>query len=99
MLFLVLLIVQVETTIRWNHIGGLKTLNSLGQLIPFILGMRCLLKVVWVKVVMLWRGRKEGIEDERTREKGEYERALERYIELTRAKEQADQTVRGEGQV
>ncbi|KAI4239782.1 MAG: hypothetical protein LQ352_007777 [Teloschistes flavicans] len=108
MLVLLVLIVQVEMTIRWNHIDDLKTLRSLGQLIPFILGVGGLVKVLWVKMVMVWKGRKEETEDERMRKKGEYERAVEKYIELTRAKEQAtkwnpssavDQTARGESQV
>ena len=47
-----LLVVQVELTIVWNHFDGLKNLRSLGQLIPFILGVEGLLKVLWANDVL-----------------------------------------------
>ena len=75
--FIALLIVQVELTIAWNHVSGLQRLTSLGQLIPFILGMGGLVKVLWGKGQMVWRGEKEG----REVGEGEYEMAMARYLE------------------
>ena len=75
----VVLIVQVELTIAWNHISGLQNLNTLGQLIPFILGVGGLLKVLWGKWCMVSKGIKETpSQDERYL--GEYEAAIGRYL-------------------
>lgn len=53
------LIVQVELTIAWNSISGLSSLSTLGQLIPFILGVGELLKVLWQKFRLVGKGVKE----------------------------------------
>lgn len=82
--FIALLIVQVELTLVWNEVGGLQTLSSLGQLIPFILGVRGLIKVLWGKASLVWRG-KRGVAGGGGREgraAGEYEMAMARYLEL-----------------
>jgi hypothetical protein len=31
-------IVSIETTIHWNNIQGVNTIDSTGQLIPFVIG-------------------------------------------------------------
>ncbi|CAN9095781.1 unnamed protein product [Alternaria alternata] len=65
----VIVILQLELTLRWNHVSGLSGLwNSVGQLIPFIIGVgglglvisRWLVKM-WVKRVVA-RGEKSGWE-------------------------------------
>lgn len=53
---IMLFIGQVELTIAWNHMGGLQTLNTVGQLIPFILGVGGLFKVLWGKWCLLKSG-------------------------------------------
>ena len=75
-----LFITQVELTIVWNHVSGLNSLTSLGQLIPFILGVGGLLKVLWSK----WRLVKSGIREDLGSEfpqRTEYEAAMETYLE------------------
>ncbi|KAL8827915.1 MAG: hypothetical protein Q9191_002894 [Dirinaria sp. TL-2023a] len=79
LLIIIILIVQVELTIVWNHIDGLNSLTSLGQLIAFILGVGGLLKVLWGK----WRLVRLGIKDEMEahRVPDEYEAALDIYTQ------------------
>ena len=79
LLIIIALIVQVELTIAWNHISGLQNLNTLGQLIPFILGVGGLLKVLWGKWCMVRKGSKENPKAE-SRHPGEYETAMGRYL-------------------
>ena len=76
---IVLLIVQVELTIRWNHVGGLQSLSTLGQLIPFILGVGGLLKVLWGKWCLVRKGGDENRESDE-RHAGEYENAIKEYL-------------------
>ena len=56
---LMLFIGQVELTIAWNHMGGVQALTTVGQLIPFILGVGGLVKVLWGKWCLLRDGTKE----------------------------------------
>ena len=79
LLIIIALIVQVELTIAWNHISGLQNLNTLGQLIPFILGVGGLLKVFWGKWCMVRKGFKESPKAE-SRHPGDYEAAMGRYL-------------------
>ena len=71
------LVVQVETTIAFNHMEGLNSLSNLGQLIPFLLGVGGLIKVVWGKCCLLYKGVKEEPELE---EESEYEKAIALYL-------------------
>lgn len=80
LIVIIALIVQVELTISWNHVSGLQDLNTLGQLIPFILGVGGLLKVLWGKWCMVRKGIKEFPREEEDH-RGEYEAAIERYIQ------------------
>ena len=68
------MIVQIEMTVVWNGVTGLNTLSSLGQLIPFIVGVGSLGKVVWEKVRWLQKGEKDV-----RAPKGRYEAALDEY--------------------
>lgn len=77
---IVILIVQVELTIVWNNISGLKSLRSLGQLIPFILGVGGLVQVLWRKWRLVQKSVKENAVMEATGA-GEYEAAIETYIQ------------------
>ena len=71
------LVVQVETTIAFNHMEGLNSLSNVGQLIPFLLGVGGLVKVVWGKWCLLYEGVKEEREWE---EESEYEKAIALYL-------------------
>lgn len=82
----VFLVIQVELTIVWNHVDGLKTLSSLGQLIPFILGVGGLLKVIWAKWCLVRKGIREDV-DANLRHVTDYEEAMMRYIEWSKAVE------------
>lgn len=73
------LIIQVELTINWNNISGLQRLTTLGQLIPFILGVGGLMKVVWSKWCQLRNGVQETHEID-GRPLGEYDLAMEEYL-------------------
>lgn len=77
LLFIIVLIVQVELTIAWNNMSGLHTLATLGQLIPFILGVGGLIKVLWGK----WKMISKGVEETESEEGGEYEEAMAKYLE------------------
>jgi hypothetical protein len=46
-----ILVIGTELTIQWNYISGVQQLNTVGQLIPFCLGVGGLLKVVWAAVM------------------------------------------------
>ncbi|KAL8782989.1 MAG: hypothetical protein Q9213_004946 [Squamulea squamosa] len=81
-----LLVMQVELTIVWNHVDDLKTLGSLGQLIPFVLGVGGLLKVLWAKWCLIRKGIGEDV-DANFRPVTAYEEALIRYIEWSKAVE------------
>ncbi len=50
---------QVELTIIWNHMGGLSNLTTVGQLVPFILGVGGLIRVVWGKWCLVRKGIQE----------------------------------------
>lgn len=82
----IFLVIQVEMTIVWNHIDGLKTLSSLGQLIPFILGVGGLLNVLWVKWHLARKGIREDV-DANFRPRSDYEEAMMRYLEWSKAME------------
>lgn len=79
-IIIIFLIAQVELTIVWNNISGLKSLRSLGQLIPFILGVGGLIQVLWGKWRLVQKSVKENAVMEIT-DAGEYEAAIERYIQ------------------
>ena len=72
------LIVQVETAIAFNNVWGLNSLSTLGQLIPFILGVGGLVKILWAKWRLLREGLKEGPE---LGQESDYEKAMALYLE------------------
>ena len=80
------LIVQVETAIAFNNVRGLNSLSTLGQLIPFILGVGGLVKILWGK----WRLLYEGIREEREPEhESDYEKAMALYLERRKPRERS----------
>ena len=80
-LFLIILfIVQIELTIVWNHINDLDGFTSLGQLIPFILGVGGLVKVLWSKWRLIHDGVREDT-DYNSPPLTKYEAALKTYLE------------------
>lgn len=79
LLVIIILIVQVELTISWNNVSGLQSLTTLGQLIPFVLGVGGLIKVIYGKWCLVKNGIKEDSQLE-TRHMGEYEVAIEKYL-------------------
>lgn len=80
------LIVQVELTIYWNHVTGLQSLSSLGQLIPFILGVGGLLQVLWGKWSLLRKGIRED-SHHKDQTSGEYISAIAKYLQWKAAEE------------
>ena len=90
-LFIALLIVQVELTIVWNNIHGLQGPATVGQLIPFIIGVGGLLNVFLEK----WRTtqrKKHGVEEE-TVIRGPYEKAIEKYLRWKSTREATQEHV------
>lgn len=86
---IVFMVLQVELTIKWNHVEGLDAFDSLGQLIAFCLGVGGLVTVIWGKRSRVcdmgkgeWRKVCEMAKEEWTGdvEKGEYEMAIERWL-------------------
>jgi hypothetical protein len=55
--FIVFLIVQIEATLVWNSIYGISEVRSVGQLIPFIVGLGGLSNVLWEKRKQLRKAR------------------------------------------
>ena len=80
-IFIALLILQIEMTLVWNKVDGLQSLSSLGQLIPFTLGVGGLVKVLWGKACLVRRG-KGVIEKGEEGPVRDYESAMARYLEL-----------------
>ena len=81
--FIAILVLQVELTIAWNHVEGLNRLSTLGQLIPFILGLGGFIKVLWGKWSLVRRGYNDN-ELKQVR-MGEYEMAMAKYLECKEA--------------
>ena len=81
LVFIALLITQIELTLRWNNVSGLQSLSSLGQLIPFILGVGGLIKVLWGKGCLV-RRESNGLSKGRETMAGEYERAMADFLEM-----------------
>ncbi|KAF6239919.1 hypothetical protein HO173_001527 [Letharia columbiana] len=52
------LILSIELSIYWNHIGGMGNVGAPGQLIPAIIGIGGLVKVVWI-----WWSRDDAVEE------------------------------------
>jgi hypothetical protein len=44
---LIFSVVGIELTLHWNSISGVYTINSTGQLIPFVIGLLGLLKILY----------------------------------------------------
>ena len=84
LLLIIALIVQVELTIAWNNISGLQSVSTVGQLIPFILGVGGLIKVLWGKWRLIRSGIKETL-DMDIRPPSEYELAMEQYLQWKNA--------------
>lgn len=78
-LIIAILIVQVELTTIWNSIDDIQNLSTVGELVPFILGVGGLAKVFWGKWCALRKGVKEEDEVER-RQLTEYEMAMQKYL-------------------
>ncbi len=55
-LSIVWFIVSIETTIRWNNIQGVNTIESTGQLLPTILGAVSMVRVL-KRLVLLALGK------------------------------------------
>lgn len=53
---LVAFILSTELSIKWNHISGVESLGSTGQLIPLIIGGSGLVKVLYKIIVKCVRG-------------------------------------------
>lgn len=88
LVIIVMLVVQVELTIAWNHVSGLQTLNTLGQLIPCILGVGGLVQVLWGKGKGLAKGEDERIDGAGTGAADEYESAMAAFVAWKKEREE-----------
>ena len=52
------LILSIELSLHWNHVGGMGNVGAPGQLIPAIIGIGGFVKVVWV-----WWSMEEAVEE------------------------------------
>ncbi|MCJ1430952.1 hypothetical protein MMC27_000302 [Xylographa pallens] len=78
---IVLLILQIELAIGWNGIYGLSGLNTVGQLIPLILGIGGLVQVLWEKWCHVRKGIRAHQVEAETKRLSAYEEAMEQYLE------------------
>ncbi|KAI9873282.1 MAG: hypothetical protein M1830_000584 [Pleopsidium flavum] len=53
------LVLSIELTIGWNHISGVNQIGTVGQLIPFTLGIGGLVKVLWSWLQLRFRSNAE----------------------------------------
>ncbi|OAL52525.1 hypothetical protein IQ07DRAFT_671033 [Pyrenochaeta sp. DS3sAY3a] len=75
----VLVILQLELTLRWNDVSGLSDLwSSVGQLIPFVIGVSGLGLVLSRYVIRIWVKRRKGAGKTSGWEKGDGVGAEER---------------------
>lgn len=75
------LILAIELGIRWNHIGGVQGLGTVGQLVPLVLGVGGLVKVLWTWAREASCGRTGGKEAE-CGEMREVEKCAEVYYAM-----------------
>ncbi|MCJ1403209.1 hypothetical protein MMC11_006432 [Xylographa trunciseda] len=78
---IVLLILQIELAIGWNGIYGLSGLNTVGQLIPLILGVGGLVQVLWEKWCHVRKGIRASQVEAENKRLSKYEEAMEQYLE------------------
>lgn len=45
------LVIATELTLQWNYVTGINNINSVGQLVPFSVGVGALIRVCWSAVV------------------------------------------------
>lgn len=58
----VIVIIQLELTLRWNKVSGLSDLwSSVGQLIPFVIGVSGLGLVLSRYVIRIWVKKRKGL--------------------------------------
>ena len=86
---IVILIVQIELTIVWNHIQSIQALRSVEQLFPLILGVGGLAKVFWGKWKELKKGYKED-EEVKGKRLSKYELAMEKYLKWKKQQEEVE---------
>jgi hypothetical protein len=53
---MVFFILSTELTIRWNHIGGVNTMGSTGQILPIVTATASFISVMWQLVVNMMKG-------------------------------------------
>lgn len=62
--FIVGVVLSVELTLRWNGVTGVNQIGTVGQLVPFVLGVGGLIKVLWSWLQMrLGTVHDEGLDD------------------------------------
>jgi hypothetical protein len=81
-----ILIIGTELTIQWNKIEGVQNVTSVGQLIPFTLGVGSLVKILWSAVAHRGKATEEFCYYDRCvvigkREKEVWEVASRRFLE------------------
>ncbi|KAL8743814.1 MAG: hypothetical protein Q9190_003877 [Brigantiaea leucoxantha] len=90
-IIIIFLIVQVELTIIWNNVS-LSRFASLGQLIPFLIGVGGLVNVLWTKWCLVRKGVQEASGTEHLHG-GTYETAIDSYVQWKRELESLEKRV------
>jgi hypothetical protein len=76
------LVISVELALQWNVVRGVQKINSVGQLVPFILGAGGLSKVLWTGWAKSRGGKPKAVKAEIVRSDKKSERALEEIAQL-----------------
>ena len=50
-IIMVISMILIELTLKWNHLEGIYSINSTGQIIPLMVGIGSMIAVIW----KLWR--------------------------------------------
>ena len=50
---LVFFIISTELVIRWNHIRGVNSIQSTGQILPIVVGGGSLIRVMWKFMLLI----------------------------------------------
>ena len=76
------LLLSIELSLYWNHVGGMGNVGAPGQLIPAIIGIGGLVKVVWV-----WWSTEEAVEETDDGVEKELRVCVEVYQRLKQARD------------
>lgn len=75
------LILSIELSLYWNHVGGMGNVGAPGQLIPAIIGIGGLVKVLWI-----WWSTEDAVEKVEDGMGKELRECVEVYLRLRQEK-------------